>query len=409
MGKSNIDHSSRKHALLSASGASRWLNCTPSPRLEESFENKSSPYAAEGTLAHEFAEINLKLQLKLITKAAYNKLAKPLKVDEFYSEEMEEHVQKHVDYVIQQFTEAKRKTKDAILSIEEKIDLTHFIKDGFGTNDDVIIADGVLEVIDLKYGKGVRVSAEDNAQLKLYGLGALRAHELMYDIHTIRLTVTQPRLDSISTWELSTEELNTWGEAVVKPQAIKAYVGDGEQTPGDWCRFCKAKAKCKEFAVTNLELVKRDFANDLECEVEDSKLLTDDELIQIYKVLPQIQHWINGVSSYILDEALKGKKWAGHKLVEGRSNRKWSDEGKVKDILLANKYKEEDFTSDPKLLGIGKIEKLVTKPKFNLLLGEVVIKPEGKPTLVDKADKRPEFGVNKAQDDFGKEDLNDLS
>jgi hypothetical protein len=405
----DIDHGSRAHALLSASGASRWLNCTPSPRLEESFEEKTSPFAEEGTLAHEFAEINLQLQLKIISKRKYNILAKPLKAHEFYSEEMEEYVQDHVDYVKQQFTAAKRKTQGAILSIEEKIDLTYYIEDGFGTNDDVIIADNVLEVIDLKYGKGVRVDAKENSQLMLYGLGALRHHELSFDIDTVRLTVTQPRLNSISTWEISVEDLKAWGETVVKPKAIEAYAGDGKQAAGDWCRFCKAKPKCKALAAFSLEAVKRDFADDLECKVEDPKLLTDDELIKIFKVGSQIKTWLESLSSYVYEEAINGKKWPEHKLVHGRSVRKWTDAEKVKTILLENKYELDKITSAPKLLGIGKIEKLVTKKKFGILLGKVVEKPEGKPTLVHETDKRQEIIDNSVEDDFGKDDPDDLS
>ena len=385
------------------------MNCTPSPRLEEDFEEKTSPFAEGGTLAHEFAEINLQLQLKIITKRKYNSLAKPLKAHKFYSEEMEEYVQEHVDYVIQQFTEAKRKTQGAILSIEEKIDLTHYIEDGFGTNDDVIIADGVLEVIDLKYGKGVRVEAKENSQLKLYGLGALRHHELSFDIHTVKLTVTQPRLNSISTWSISVEDLKAWGEEVVKPKAIEAYAGEGEQAAGDWCRFCKAKPKCKALATFSLEAVKRDFET-LDCEVEDPKLLTDDELIRIFKAGSQIKTWLESLSSYVFEEALNGKKWPEHKLVAGRSVRKWTDASKVQEILLENKYVLDDITSAPKLLGIGKIEKLVTKKKFNILLGKVVEKPEGKPTLVHQTDKRPEINSGSDfDDDFGKDEPDDLS
>jgi hypothetical protein len=395
-----IDHSARKHALLSASGASKWINCTPSPRLEEQSEESTSSYAAEGTLAHEFAEINLKRDLKIISNKEWATVSTAFVADPLYSDDMEDEVQKHVDYVIQQFTEAKRKTKDALLLIEEKVDLTFFIEDGFGTCDVVIIADGVLEVIDLKYGKGVRVSAEDNSQLKLYGLGALRAHELMYDIHTVRLTITQPRMDSISSWEVKAKDLNSWGEEVVIPKAKEAFAGDGEQKTGTWCRFCKAKAKCKALANQNMEIAKHEFA--------DPNLLTDEELIAIYKISSQVQDWLNGVSEHIFSEALKGKKWPDYKLVEGRSNRMLINLDKIEAILLENNFDKEAFTVS-KMAGLGILEKLVGKSNFDELLGEHVIKPPGKPTIVPETDKRPEFGLNKAKEEFGSvADENDL-
>jgi hypothetical protein len=397
MVKEVIDHSVRKHALLSASGASKWINCTPSPRLEENFTEKDSPYAEEGTLAHEFAEINLKLQLKLLTKKEYKEIAAPFLENRFYSSEMEEEVQKHVDYVRQQFAEAKRKTKDAKLLIEEKVDLTFLIEDGFGTCDDIIIADGVLEVIDLKYGKGVRVSAENNTQLKLYGLGALRAFELMYDIHTVKLTIVQPRLDAISSWDISASELNTWGEEVVKPKALEAFAGEGEQTPGSWCRFCKAKARCKALATQSMEVAKHEFS--------DPKLLTDAEIIDVYEKSSQIIDWLNGISSYILSEALKDKKWPGYKLVEGRSNRVIVNPEKVEEVLEANLFEKDQFTNS-KLKGLGDLEKLIGKSKFNLLIGEFIEKPPGKPTLVEESDKRPAFGISQAKADFGDDENN---
>lgn len=384
----SIDHSARAHALLSASGASRWINCTPSPRLEENFEEKNSSFAEEGTLAHEFAELNLKKQLKLITPKVHKTLTAPFLENEYYSPEMETEVQKHVDYVIQQFTAAKRVTKDAQLLIEEKVDFSHLVEEGFGTCDDVIIADGVLEVIDLKYGKGVQVSAENNAQLKLYGLGALRATELMYDIHTVRLTIVQPRLDSISSWELSAEDLQAWGEEVVKPKAELAYAGQGEQVAGDWCRFCKAKVKCRALADLSMEVAKHEFA--------DPSLLSDSELLEAFKKSDLVSGWLSAVAEYIFQTALEGKKWEGYKLVEGRSVRTWKDEEEIKERLRLD-YDPADFINE-KLAGIGQIEKLVGKTNFTTLLGDLIIKPAGKPTLAPEGDKRPELA--QAKDDF---------
>lgn len=390
--KKEVNHSERAHALLSASGASRWLNCTPSPRLEEGFANESSSFAEEGTLAHEFAELILK---GLVYPHKQEEIATeitPLKADKNYSDEMLDFVQVHIDYVLEQFAEAKRKTPDAILLIEQKVDITHLIEDGFGTCDVIIIADGVLEVIDLKYGLGVRVSAEDNAQLKLYGSGALEAYDLMYDIHTVKLTITQPRMDSISSWEISAEGLRQWGEEVVKPKAQIAYAGEGEQVTGDWCKFCKASPRCKAQADKALELAKLDFAEPM--------LLTDAQLVEIYGQSPQISKWLTAVTDYLFKEALAGKKWDGYKLVDGQNRRGWTDEAKAKAILKKLQVLDLEEYTTTKLKGIGDIEKLVGKKVFPTLLGDVVAFKKTSPSLVPESDKRPALGLDQAKADF---------
>jgi len=390
-----VAHSQRAHALLSASGASRWIACTPSPRLEEGFENKSSSFAEEGTLAHEFAEIMLKREIDILSDLAYYKIAEPLMLNEYFSREMLDHVQKHVDYVIQQFTEAKRLTPDAVLLIEQKVDITHLIEEGFGTCDVIIIADGTLEVIDLKYGMGLRVSAENNSQLKLYGSGALEAYDMLYDIHTVRLTVTQPRLDAISSWEISAEDLRQWGEEVVKPKALEAYAGKGEQVTGDHCQFCKASARCKAQADLAAETAKADFTI--------PKLLTDAELVEIYKNIPNVSKWFKTIEQYMYDEAMAGKAWPEHKLVDGQNRRGWTDEEKVAAILYDNNFAYVEFLGT-KLKGIGDIEKLVGKKEFPTLLGEVVAFKKTAPSLVHESDKRPALGNDEAKSDFA-EDL----
>lgn len=392
--KKEVNHSERAHALLSASGASRWIKCTPSPRLEEGFANESSSFAEEGTLAHEFAELNLKLQLDLIEIGEYDLSALEHFRSDYYSDEMIHFVQVHIDYVTEQFAEAKRKTPDAILLIEQKVDITHLIEEGFGTCDVIIIADGTLEVIDLKYGLGVRVSAEDNSQLKLYGSGALEAYDLMYDIHTVKLTITQPRMDSISSWEISAKDLRQWGEEVVKPKAQIAYAGEGEQVTGDWCKFCKASPRCKAQADKALELAKLDFAEPM--------LLTDAELIDVYAQSPQVTKWLSSVTDYIFKEALAGKKWEGYKLVDGQNRRGWTDEEKAQRILSTD-YDEHHYVTT-KLKGIGDIEKLVGKKVFPALLGDVVAFKKTSPSLVHESDKRPALGIDQAKADFA-EDL----
>jgi hypothetical protein len=389
--KKEVNHSERAHALLSASGASRWINCTPSPRLEEGFANESSSFAEEGTLAHEFAELNLRAALNEMTLFDWQDFQAALKVSEYYSSEMEDFVQVHIDYVLEQFTEAKRKTPDAILLIEQKVDITHLIEEGFGTCDVIIIADGTLEVIDLKYGLGVRVSADDNSQLKLYGSGALEAYDLMYDIHTVKLTITQPRMDSISSWEISAEDLRQWGEEVVKPKAQIAYAGEGEQVTGEWCKFCKASPRCKAQAAKAQELAQYDFA--------DPFLLEDYQLVNIYEKIPQVTKWLSAVTDYIFKEAMNGKKWEGYKLVDGQNRRGWTDESEVATILFANDFEEHQF-SNSKIKGIGDIEKLVGKKEFPALLGDVVAFKKTSPSLVPESDKRPALGIDQAKADF---------
>lgn len=392
--KKEINHTERAHALLSASGASRWIACTPSPRLEESFENKSSSFAEEGTLAHEFAEINLRMLTDVITEKEYKKAIEPLLEHKLYGgAEMGLYIEKHTDYVLQQFTEAKRLTPDAVLLIEKKVDITHLIEEGFGTCDVIIIADGTMEVIDLKYGMGIRVSAEDNSQLKLYASGALEEYEMLYDIHTVRLTITQPRMDSISSWEISTEDLIKWGQDVVKPKALEAYAGAGEQVVGEHCHFCRAAPRCK----AQLELAKataqKAFTDD------EVQLISDDELIDMYAKIPLIKKWFDKVTDHLYQEALDGKKWEGYKLVDGQSRRGWLDEERALEILQTQKLKYRDLVST-KLKGIGDIEKLVGKKEFPALLGEVVGFKKTAPSLVPESDKRPALGIDQAKMDY---------
>jgi len=370
------------------------MNCTPSATIEEKFEDSTSVYAEEGTLAHEFGELSLQLGSGRITQGKYNWLVASLKKHELYSPEMDVEVEKYTDYVMEQWAEAQAKTKGASLLLEEKVDLTEFIEEGFGTCDANIIADGTLEVIDLKYGQGVKVDADDNPQLKLYGLGALYAYDLSYDIKKVRLTIVQPRLNHVSSWVISAKDLMQWGEDVVKPTAQKAFKGEGEQKAGDWCRWCKAKARCSALAKKSTEIAKHAF--------KDPQLLTDDQVLEVFDRIPMLKNWAKAVEEHMLSEAIKGKKWPGFKLVEGRSMRKWSDEKKAID-KLSKSYKTEEYIN-AKIKGIGDIEKLVGKGKFVAALSDCISIPQGKPTLVLESDKRPEFNrLQKAKDAFGED------
>lgn len=381
-------HSDRAHALLSASGASRWLNCPPSPRLEELFPDETSSFAEEGTLAHELCEIHLRHAVGLLTLKEAEKATKKIEKHELFNPEMFDHVDTYTDFVLEELTEARKKTPDARLLIEERIDLTELIQDGFGTGDAGIIADGVLHVIDLKYGKGVKVNATNNSQLKLYGWGMLRAYMLLYDIHTVRLSIVQPRLDHIDTWDVTVDDLLNWAEDVVRPAAELAYSGEGEMKAGDWCRWCKAKARCRTLAEASLEAAKLDFT--------DTRLVDDDELITIYHQLDRITGWAQSLSDYVLSEALAGKEWPGLKLVEGRSVRTWSNPEEAAKLLLSKGFGQDEVINS-KIKGIGDIEKLVGKKAFPDLLGAYVIKPQGKPTLAPLDDKRPRWAENQAE------------
>lgn len=391
-----IEHTQRAHALLSASGADRWLNCTPSPRLEEGFKNESSSFAEEGTLAHEFAELNLKKYLGRIDAKDFKKQFAELSKSKYFCVEMLDFVNVHVDYALQQFAAAQKQDKHAVLLIEERVDITHLIEEGFGTCDVILIASGVMEVIDLKYGLGVRVSAEDNSQLKLYASGALEKYDLKYDIHTVILTVTQPRMDSISSissWEISAENLVEWGEQTVKPTALIAYEGTGEQKTGDWCKFCKASPKCAAQHALALEAAKEAFT--------EPQLLNDEQLTEVYSKIDAVSKWFSSVQSFMYAEAMAGKKWEGLKLVDGQNRRGWSDEEAARELLAGN-YKTEEFTN-VKMKGIGEIEKLVGKKNFPIMFVEVLENKKTSPSLVPETDKRPAMVQEDYFDDLTEE------
>lgn len=381
------------HALLSPSGASRWLACTPSARLEQSFPDRAGEAAQEGTLAHALAELLLKHKLGLVIKNTYSRELQAIMTDKLFSEEMLEFIETYTDFVIEQFELAKMQTKDAMIFLETRLDMSDYVPDGFGTGDVCIVADGVLDFIDLKYGKGVPVYAEENKQMMLYALGALKEYSHLYDIHTVRMTINQPRLDSISSWEITVNDLTLWAEKVLKPKAQLAFEGKGEFNPGKACQFCKAKAICRANADYQLRLA------DMEFRVPE--LLEPDEVAEILKRKAQFLSWLTSVSDYALLEAVhNGAEWPGFKLVEGRSNRKYVDETKVAETLVKAGF-GDDVIYTKKLLGITAMEKAIGKKPFTLHLAEHITKPQGSPTLVEESDKRPIFEKsNTAMDDF---------
>jgi hypothetical protein len=390
-----INHAERAHARLSASGSERWMNCPASPALEENFPDQTSIYAEEGTLAHELSELILRLDLGLMKMPEYKKKLEAVKANKLYSSEMWDEVLKYTTYVKQQYQEAKREDPHAKIYIEHKMDLTEWIPEGFGTSDCIIVCNLWAEDIDLKYGKGKAVYAERNSQLMTYGLGAMREGHKIASFAKVRLTIVQPRLDSISSWEISTKELREWGETVLKPKALEAYGGEGEQKAGDWCQFCKARSKCRALYDQGMAIMRRDFEEHV-----DPRLINDEELFEIYLNSDFIAKWLESVRAIVLKEAMDGKQWPGHKLVEGRSNRTWTDEKKAIAILEENLYEPHEYLNS-KIKGLGDLEKLLKKANFEKLLGHLIIKPQGAPTLVSEADKREPYGVTGLRKDFG--------
>lgn len=383
-----------RHALLSASGSDRWLNCPPSARLEAGIEEKSSQYAQEGTFAHAVAELKLAHYLRRIPLLGYKAKLKKLKQDKFCTPELEDAVQIYVDFATEKINEARARTKDAVVLLEAKLDYSPWVPEGFGTGDLVLVTDDVLEVMDLKFGRGVQVSAEGNSQMRLYALGAINHFSVLYDIDTVRMTIHQPRLDNISTAEMTTEELLHWGEHTAKPIADLAYKGEGKFKPGGHCRFCKVRFTCRARADEHMKLAQHDF--------KKPPLLTDEEIVGVLAVTDALQSWASDVQAYALDQAVNNnREWSGYKLIEGRSYRRYGDEAQAADVLVAAGFDEEQIFSR-KLLGITAMERLVGKEQFNKLLGPYIKKPSGKPKLVSAHDKRPAI-KSTAEIDFKEE------
>lgn len=395
-----IEHSERSHALLSASGAGRWLNCTPAPRLEEKYgENRTSTYAQEGTIAHELAELYLRKDcLNTLSAEDFSKEVEKLMADDLFNEEMLEMVPIYTEYCAAELAEAKVNSGEALMEIEQKLDLTAYIPNSFGTADCIIISDNTIEVIDLKYGKGVPVYAEWNKQLMIYGLGALWKYDTLYYVENIKLTIIQPRLNNISTWQISVKDLISWANSELLPKAKLAYEGKGELNTGEWCRFCGVRNRCRKLYEAQIEIAKYDFA--------EPDMLTDSEIADVVLRTPRLIEWANSVKDYAEQQAIQSDKhWPGLKLVAGRSIRKWSQNDDEIASIIATRCPElsEDEIYDLKLKSLTGIEKVVGKKKFAEVFSDVVIKPDGKPMLVSEDNKRPALGLDDAKNDFKNE------
>lgn len=382
-----------KHALLSPSSAERWLACTPSARLGEKYPDTAGEAAREGTVAHALGEALIRYEAGIISEEVYLKEMAEIEQSEYYNADMQELMEEYKDYVLEAFQVAALCTLDAELIIEDRLDLTKWVEGGFGTADAQIIADGALNIIDLKYGRGVRVEAEGNKQMMLYALGAVEKAKIFYDIKEVTMTIYQPRLHNISTYLLSVDELYKFAEEELKPKAAQAYEGKGDFAVGDHCRFCKVKPRCRAYADEQKKIAQYDFKN--------AEELSDDEIAEILEKADDVASWLKDVQSYALNVAVnEGKKFKGFKVVQGQSRRRYVNEDDVVSKLLENGY-EEALLFEKKLLGITAMEKTISKKQFNALLGDLVEKPEGKPTLVVESDKRPEWDrAQTALDDF---------
>ena len=380
------------HALLGPSSAHRWLSCTPSARLEEGLPDTGSSYATEGTLAHRLGELLLRAEYE---GADTTEELAEVQADPQYSPAMMEHIEGYVAFVAERYADAKSRCPDPRLYVEQRIDVSEYVPDGFGTTDCVIIADGLMDVIDLKYGAGIPVSAEDNPQMKIYALGCLLAFSLFYEITAIRMTIYQPRLDSISAAVIDRDKLEAWAEQFLKPRAALAYAGEGPFAPGELtCKWCKAGATCKARAEYQLELAAKDF--------QDAALMDNDEIAEVLERLPGLLAWAKQVKDYAEDAAINhGERFPGFKVVEGRANRRYVNEGAIARRLKKAGFATADIYKPKELLGITAMEKLVGAKKLAELVGGLIEKPAGSPTLVPVSDKRPELNTAaKAAEDF---------
>ena len=368
-----------EHAILSASGAHRWLRCTPSARLERECKDTSGDAAAEGTAAHGLAEHKLRWALNMDSQRP---------ISQYDNDEMENCTTDYADFVLEQLVQARQICSDPLILIEQRLDFSKYVPDGFGTGDCVIIADGTLHIVDFKYGQGVLVDARDNPQMMLYALGALDLFDGIYDISTVAMTIYQPRRENVSTHTVFKESLYQWAEDVLKPAAEMAYKGEGAYVPGEHCKFCRAAVKCRARAEECLRLAVLDFAL--------PPLLSDEEIAEILASLDGLTAWANEIMAYATDAAANhGKECPGFKVVEGRSNRRYTNDEDVAKAAQTAGYRDIFRQS---LIPLTDMERLMGKEKFKAILGKLIEKPPGKPTLVPVSDKRPSIGTSVTQE-----------
>lgn len=368
-----------QHALLSASGAHRWLQCTGSPLLEKDFPDSTSVYAQEGTLAHELCELKLMAYTGEITKRKLTSMKNKLMKSELWQPEMESTSETYLDY-IKDITMSY--TVKPVILTEKRVDFSQYVPEGFGTADCLILAGDTLHVVDYKHGKGVVVDADHNPQMMLYALGAMSELSLLYRFKFVHMTIVQPRVNNISEFTMTADELIEWGETVVKPKAEAAISGKGEFEAGDWCRFCRAKQQCKTRYESNDSLYPE------LSERHDPRLITLAELGEYLKRGKDMAAWLEDMKEYALSESLAGADVPGWKAVEGRGSRAFTDTDEAVDTLIKNGI-DESVLYERRVLTLAQMEKAVGKKAFGELVGDLVVKNPGKPTLVEESDKRP--------------------
>lgn len=386
------------HALLGPSSAARWIACPPSVRLCEQFENIESEYAKEGSLAHEIAELKVrKLIDPGLTSRKFTSAMKKLKDKELYQEEMQGYTDEYVEFIQEQMYSYSTTPH---IAVEQKVDFSHYVPGGFGTADCILIANDTLHIIDFKYGKGVPVSVENNAQLLLYALGAYLAYEMIFPIEHIKMSIVQPRIKDVDTWECSLDYLLAFAK-IAQEKAVMALKGEGDFNCGEHCKFCKAKATCKERANINLELAKYEF--------KTADLLTLEEIGEILQKAKDLDNWVKELEKYALAESLKGNNVPGWKAVNGRSSRSFKNTDEAIKVLVDNGIAEE-LLYERKYLTLAQIEKIIGKKDFNNLVGNLIVMNAGKPTLVEASDKREAITNRiKAEDEFSVvDDINSL-
>ena len=380
------------HALLSASGAHRWIACTPSAKLEEQFPDSTSTYAEEGTLAHELCEIKVNKALLGMSTKAYNSALKKIKGNDLYQTEMDKYTEEYLEYIQEKVHSFEY---PPTIIVEKKVDFSDYVPEGFGTADCIILADGELHIVDFKYGKGVEVFADYNPQMMLYALGAYLEYSFLFQIDAIKMTIVQPRLNNISEFSIGVNELLEWADSTVRPKAQMAWNGEGDFVAGEHCKFCRAIALCRERARKNLEAEK--------FELKEGPLLSLDEIGEALKKAIDLAKWAEDLKEYALAESLKGNDIPGWKAVEGRGNRNFTDND-----LAIKKLKEagiaEELLYERKQYTLAQIEKMVGTKEFKKIVGDLVVKNPGKPTLVVNTDKREKI-TNKvtAAEDFADE------
>ena len=377
-----MGHAERAHALLSASSAHRWVVCTPSARLEEQFPDQSSEAAAEGTLAHELAELKLRHYFQTVEfgKTKYTRTVNKLKKHGLWQNEMDDHTDTYLDYVKAKAMAFKSQPS---VAIEKKVDFSQWVPEGFGTADCILISGGTIHVIDFKYGKSPegRVDAEGNPQMALYALGAYEAYKLLYPVREVRMSIVQPRLpDGISEWGCSIEELLAYGD-YVRGKAELAFRGEGTFRPGDrTCRYCRARGRCRARAEKNVELA---FFTE-----KDPKLLSNEELGEYLKKGTDVARWLGDIQDLALAECLAGNTVPGWKAVEGRGSREWTDMDQAF-AMLKDSGVPEELLWERKALTLAQVEKTIGKKAFEAAVGNMAVKKPGKPALVDEKDNRP--------------------